>query len=70
MEYTGKHTEMFSQVAGEDVHILEYKSNENFPYCACSKCGKPIRKKMYVIQSKETGIELYYLGRECIKAFI
>lgn len=69
MEYTGNYKNMYSDICGEEVAILEYKSKEKNPYCECTRCGKPIIKKMYVVQSKETGIELMYLGSECIKHF-
>lgn len=69
MEYTGKYKKVHSDLLGEDVYILEYRSKERFPYCDCSRCGKPIIKKMYVIQNCETDVEMMYLGSECIKHF-
>ena len=33
----------------------------------CDRCGKPIKRTMYVAQSVETGIELGYFGSECVK---
>jgi len=70
MEYTGKHRIIKnSRVCGEDVSVLEYKSDSKIPWCDCSRCGKPIVKRMFVIQSCETDIELLYLGSECIKRF-
>ena len=71
MEYTGKHKTLFSQICGETVNVLEYKDETkmNIPYCECTRCGKPIKKTMYVIQSKETDVELMYLGSDCIKKF-
>lgn len=70
MEYTGKYKTQYSEICGEMVDILEYKSNYKFPWCDCERCGKPIIKKMYVVQSKETGIERFHLGSECIKHFM
>ena len=67
MEYTGKYRKMFSSELGENVSILEYKSADNFPYCDCDRCGKPIRRRMFVVQSEVTDIELMYLGAECVK---
>lgn len=69
MTYTGNYKSMSSQICGEDVDILEYRSTDRFPYCDCTRCGKPITRRMWVVQSKETGIELMYLGSECIKRF-
>lgn len=69
MEYTGKHKTMRSTICGEVVSVLEYKGDNDIPYCECSRCGKDIKRKMYVVQSAETGIELMYLGAECIKKF-
>ena len=69
MEFTGLHKKMYSHVAGEHVFILKYQSKDSIPYCDCSRCGKPIKKTMYVVQSQETDVELFYLGSECIKHF-
>ena len=60
---------MYSQILGKYVNVLEYKSKDNFPYCDCSRCGKGIMKKMYVVQDCETDVEDLYLGSECIKHF-
>ena len=67
MEFAGKYKSFFSDALGEDVHVLIYKSEDSFPYCDCDRCGKPIRRKMYVVQSANTDIELMYLGSECIR---
>lgn len=71
MEYTGRYKTMYSYIAGEEVGILEYKDNSTkpIPYCDCSRCGRPIKSRMWVVQSKETGVELFFLGSECIKRF-
>lgn len=69
MEYTGKYKTQHSEMCGEDVSILEYRSNSKYPYTECSMCGKPIIKKMFVVQSTETDTELMYLGSECVKHF-
>lgn len=69
MKYTGNYKRMHSDVCQEDVCVLEYKSKDNVPYCNCTRCGKPIKKTMYVVQSAETDIELMYLGSDCIKHF-
>ena len=58
-----------SVVAGEKVAILRYKSEDSVPYCQCSRCGKPIKRIMYVVQSCATDCETFYLGAECIKHF-
>ena len=68
-KYEGVAKRMHSEIAGEQVSVLKYSSRYNFPYCDCSRCGKPIRKVLYVVQSDETGIELFYLGSECIRKF-
>ena len=67
MDFYRKVKEMRSEDAGEDVSILEYRKDDNHPYIECSRCGQLIRRKMFVVQSKETDIELFYLGPECIK---
>lgn len=69
MEYTCVFKRMYSHVAGENVSILKYKSKDSYPYCDCSRCGKPIKRIMFVVQSQETDVELFYLGTECIKHF-
>ena len=69
MEYYKYHGERWSDIAGEKVGVLEYRSKDKYPYCDCSRCGKPIINRMFVIQSCETDIELFYLGSECIKKF-
>ena len=67
MTFTGNYKQMFSKDFGEHVSILEYRSDDNVPYCDCDRCGKPIVKRMFVVQSKETDIEIAYLGSECVK---
>lgn len=69
MKYTKFLGYMQSRVCGEEVALLQYESKDGIPYCDCTRCGKPIVRKMIVVQSKETGIELMYLGSECIKRF-
>ena len=68
MEYTGEYKEITSKNYGK-VYILKYKSEQPYPYCECTMCGKPIKRTMYVVQD-ENDIELEYLGSECIKHFI
>lgn len=67
MKYTGKYRSVYSHELGEGVDILEYTSKDKVPYCDCDKCGKPIVRKMFVVQSQETGVEMLYLGSECVK---
>jgi len=67
MERTGKQIRKFSGVFGEEVVINEERSNSKFPYCDCDKCGKPIIRRMFTVQSCETGIEIAHLGSECVK---
>ena len=67
MKYTGEYKQMFSHMAGEKVSILKYENKRSKTYYYCSRCGKKIHKTMYVVQSQETDIELFYLGEECIK---
>ena len=69
MRYTGLYKKMYSTLANENVSILKYESADNIPYCTCSRCGKPIKRKMFVVQSEESGVEMFYLGAECIKKF-
>ena len=72
MEYTGIYWYMDSKTAGERVAILKYeapKREAQIPYCKCSACGKDIKRTMFVVQSAEDDVELYYLGADCIKKF-
>lgn len=69
MEYTGNCRRIHSAALGEDVDILEYKGKHSVTYCYCSRCGKPILREMYVVQSAETAVEYMYLGSDCIKHF-
>lgn len=69
MDYTGKHYTMYSEICGEMVNVLKYKSNTNLPYCECDRCGKMIKRTIYVVQSAENDVEMMYLGSECIKHF-
>lgn len=68
MEYTGEYTTRLLKGTGTKVNILKYKSKDNFPYCNCDKCGKPIIKTMYVVQDAETDLEMMYLGSDCVKS--
>ena len=67
MEKTGKTKRIFSKMFDENVIIFEEKSNSSCAYMDCDRCGKPIKRTMYVAQSVETGIELGYFGSECLK---
>ena len=61
----------WSDIANENVTIARYrnKSSYNTPLCNCDFCGKPIIRTLYVVQSDDTDVELFYLGPECIKKF-
>ena len=68
MKYTGRYITKYSKLLKQDVDILEYRSKDGIPYCDCDRCGKPIKRLMYVVQDPETGLEIMYLGSECIKS--
>ena len=68
MKYTGKYRTANSAEYGA-VSILEYRSTHSWPYIECSRCGKLIRRTMFVVQDSR-GIEVEYLGSECVKAFL
>ena len=67
MKYTGKHRTAYSAKYG-CISILEYHSTHSVPYCECSRCGKPIRRTMFVVQDSK-GIEVEFLGSECVKMY-
>lgn len=58
---------VFSDRYGKLVAVLVYKSKSNIPYMDCSRCGKGIKRTMYVVQDIETGVEMEYLGCVCAK---
>lgn len=69
MEYTGKWWTRYSDDFGQEVNILEYKDKKNkfIPYCDCTRCGKPIKSHMFVIQDTVDDVEMAYYGADCIK---
>ena len=67
MEYTGEYRTMYSEVCGELVDILKYTSKDKCPYDYCERCGKPLIRTMYVVQSADTALIHFYLGSECVK---
>ena len=67
MQYTGRFINRYSKLLNRDITIMEYSSNDKIPYCDCDRCGKPIIRKMYVVQDPKTDLEIMYLGSECIK---
>lgn len=67
MKFTGKGKRVYSKLHNQSVTVLEYRSESNAPYMECSRCGKDIKRVMYVIQDPETGIEMEYLGASCAK---
>lgn len=67
MEYTGRYITRFLKGTTKKVNILEYNSKDNFPYCNCDRCGKPIIKKMFVVQDYDTDLEMMYLGSDCVE---
>lgn len=58
---------MYSEVCGEKVDILEYKSGDKTPLGYCDRCGKPLIHKMYTVQSHDTALIHFDLGSECVK---
>lgn len=74
MDYTGRYRTIDSEQLGHSVNILEYKANngEQLSRCywtECSRCGKPIKRVMFVVQDAETDVEELYFGSDCIKYF-
>lgn len=72
MEYVGLYKkDIYSDIFKEYVSILKYEDHDKrvVPYMTCNRCGKDIKRKMYVVQSNETDVELMYLGSECINHF-
>lgn len=74
MDYTGRYRTVDSEILGHKVNILEYRAErgERLSSCfweACSRCGKPIRRVLFVVQDAETDVEEMYLGADCIKRF-
>ena len=67
MEYTKYLGEKFSYRFGRNVTILQYESKDPYPYCDCDYCGKPLAKKMFVLQDPETDIVLMTVGSDCLK---
>lgn len=71
MKPTGKMIERFSKMFDENVIIFEEKEerpNKGCSYIECDRCGKPIKRIMFVVQSKDTFVELGYFGAECVKS--
>ena len=71
MKYVGVVKELHSKTFNEDVSILKYvdDSEGKIPYCNCDRCGKSIKRILYVVQSAETDVEMLYLGADCVKYF-
>lgn len=74
MDYTGRFKTVNSELLGHTVNILEYRANkgEQLSRCywtECTRCGKPIKRVMFVVQDAETDVEEMYLGADCIKHF-
>lgn len=73
MDYTGRYKTVNSELLGHTVYILEYRSKydpkSKFYHTECSRCGKPIKRIMFVVQNAETDVEELYLGSDCIKHF-
>lgn len=69
MKYVGVVKTFHSSTLDEDVSILKYvkDSEGNVPYCLCSRCNRPIKNILYVVQSDSTDIEMLYLGADCVK---
>lgn len=57
----------FSEDCNENVVIFKDRLDCSVPYMKCSKCGKPIKRTMFTVQSVKDCVELMYLGSECIK---
>lgn len=70
MMYVGYHGSKYSEILDADISILEYKIDSKIPYCDCSRCGKPLKSKMFVIQDRSTDVEMMCLGADCIKHFM
>ena len=70
IEYKGVVNKFHSLTLDEDVSILKYTRNDTLYFCECSRCGKLIKRVMYVVQNDDTDVEMLYLGSECIKKLI
>lgn len=49
-----------------ETYITVHKETHKNPQLECFRCGK-LLKSFYVVQDAESGVELAYLGTECIK---
>lgn len=71
MEYVKYHGVQHCNKFNKDFAVLEYQDKENdADYIECSCCGKPIKKRMIVLQDIETDVEEYYLGFTCAKKLV
>lgn len=72
MEYFKYHGRKKSISLDQEVDVLEYRENGNaeHTYTECDCCGKPIKRRMFVLQDPETDVEVAYLGSECLKKYI
>lgn len=74
MDYTGNYRTLDSKLLGHTVNVLEYRAEngKQLSRCFwenCSRCGKPIKRVMFVVQEADTDIEEMYLGADCVKKF-
>lgn len=67
MKFTGNGKRVFSTRHKQFVTVLEYRSDSNVPYMECSRCGKDIKRVMYVVQDPETGISMERLCAACAR---
>ena len=66
-EYTGNYFELDSEVFEQKVNCLEYKCKSSVTWGNCYRCGKPLRRHWWTIQTVEDDLVICDIGPDCIK---
>lgn len=68
-EYTGNYFTIEKSVVfgGDTINVLEYRDKEGKPHGTCMRCGKPLRRHWWRVQTADDDAVYGDIGTECVK---
>lgn len=68
-EYTGnfftvENSRVFN---GATVNVLEYRDPKGAPHGRCMRCGRPLRRHWWTVQTADNDAVYGDIGAECVK---
>lgn len=71
-QYTGNYFTIKNSVAfdGDTVNVLEYLDANGSPNGTCIRCGRPLRRHWWTVQTADDDAVYGNIGPECIKKLL